>query len=141
MAMGEKKATEFAQKCANGPAKAIGFMKVALTEGLELPIYEAFAYERHLQNQLFDPTGRAILAHPSIITDAQPRPDGTPDARTSKVAALDEPRTVHDGRCRAVAPGHRAAELVVHTGVGELDPGAAPIDRHRGQHRPTARAG
>lgn len=49
-----------------------------------------------LQNQLFDPTGRAILAHPSIITDAQPRPDGTPDARTSKVAALDEPRTVQD---------------------------------------------
>jgi hypothetical protein len=47
-----------------------------------------------LQNQLFDPTGRAILAHPSIITDAQLGPDGTPDARTSKVAPLPEPRTV-----------------------------------------------
>ena len=34
--------------------KAIGFMKLALTEGLDLPMHEAFAYERHLQNQLFD---------------------------------------------------------------------------------------
>jgi len=48
------KALEFAHTCASGPTKAIGFMKVALTEALELPIYEAFAYERHLQNQLFD---------------------------------------------------------------------------------------
>ncbi|HLZ20865.1 MAG TPA: enoyl-CoA hydratase/isomerase family protein [Ktedonobacterales bacterium] len=48
------KALEFAHKCADGPTKAIGFMKLALTEGLELPIYEAFAYERHLQNQLFE---------------------------------------------------------------------------------------
>jgi enoyl-CoA hydratase len=48
------KALEFAHTCANGPAKAIGFMKVALTEGLELPLYEGLAYERHLQNQLFD---------------------------------------------------------------------------------------
>ena len=50
----EKKAIAFAQTCANGPTKAIGFMKIALTEGLELPIHDAFAYERHLQNQLFD---------------------------------------------------------------------------------------
>jgi len=50
----EKKALEFAHKCADGPTKAIGFMKLALTEGLDLPMYEAFAYERHLQNQLFE---------------------------------------------------------------------------------------
>jgi enoyl-CoA hydratase/carnithine racemase len=50
----EAKALEFAHKCADGPNKAIGFMKIALTEGLELPIHDAFAYERHLQNQLFD---------------------------------------------------------------------------------------
>jgi enoyl-CoA hydratase/carnithine racemase len=50
----EAKALAFAHKCADGPAKAIGFMKLALTEGLDLPLYEAFAYERHLQNQLFD---------------------------------------------------------------------------------------
>jgi enoyl-CoA hydratase/carnithine racemase len=50
----EVKALEFAHKCADGPNKAIGFMKLALTEALELPIYEAFAYERQLQNQLFE---------------------------------------------------------------------------------------
>jgi enoyl-CoA hydratase len=50
----EAKALAFAHKCADGPSKAIGFMKLALTEGLELPMYEALAYERHLQNQLFD---------------------------------------------------------------------------------------
>lgn len=48
------KALEFAHKCADGPSKAIGFMKLALTEGLDLPLYEAFAYERQLQNQLFE---------------------------------------------------------------------------------------
>ena len=50
----EQKALAFAHKCADGPSKAIGFMKLALTEGLDLPMHEAFAYERHLQNQLFD---------------------------------------------------------------------------------------
>jgi enoyl-CoA hydratase/carnithine racemase len=50
----EAKALAFAHTCADGPTKAIGFMKLALTEGLDLPLYEAFAYERHLQNQLFD---------------------------------------------------------------------------------------
>lgn len=48
------RASEFAHKCAEGPTKAIGFMKLALTEGLEMPIHDAFAYERHLQNALFD---------------------------------------------------------------------------------------
>jgi enoyl-CoA hydratase len=48
------KALEFSHKCADGPSKAIGFMKLALTEGLDLPLYEAFAYERQLQNQLFE---------------------------------------------------------------------------------------
>lgn len=48
-----------------------------------------------LQNLLYDPSGRAILAHPSIVTDAQQRANGQPDLRVQeKVAALDEPRTV-----------------------------------------------
>jgi starch-binding outer membrane protein, SusD/RagB family len=47
------------------------------------------------QNALFDPTGRAILAHPSIVTDAENKPDGTADARLlAKVAQLAAPRTV-----------------------------------------------
>jgi hypothetical protein len=47
------------------------------------------------QNALFDPTGRAIMAHPSIVTDAELKPDGTRDARVlAKVAQLADPRTV-----------------------------------------------
>ena len=47
------------------------------------------------QNALFDPTGRAILAHPSIVTDAENKPNGTPDARVlAKVTQLAAPRTV-----------------------------------------------
>ncbi len=46
-------------------------------------------------NSLFDPTGRAILAHPSIVTDAENKPNGTPDARVlAKVSQLAAPRTV-----------------------------------------------
>jgi enoyl-CoA hydratase len=48
------RALHFAHLCADGPNQAIGFMKLALTEGLEMPIHDSFAYERHLQNQLFD---------------------------------------------------------------------------------------
>ena len=49
------------------------------------------------QNALFDPTGRAIMAHPSIVTDAELKPDATRDARVlAKVAQLADPRTVQD---------------------------------------------
>jgi len=47
------------------------------------------------QNALFDPSGRAILAQPSVVTDAENKADGTPDARlTAKVATLPEDHTV-----------------------------------------------
>jgi hypothetical protein len=47
------------------------------------------------QNALFDPTGRAILAHPAIVSEAQNKPDGTRDARVlAKVTQLAAPRTV-----------------------------------------------
>jgi hypothetical protein len=47
------------------------------------------------QNELYDPTGRAILAHPSIVTDAENKPDGTRDARVlAKVAQLPVDHTV-----------------------------------------------
>jgi len=46
-------------------------------------------------NALFDPTGRAILAHPSIVTDAEKKPDGTLDARAlAKVSKLPDVHTV-----------------------------------------------
>jgi enoyl-CoA hydratase len=44
----------FAKQIANGPTKAIGFMKDALSHGLEMPLHDSFDYERQLQNQLFD---------------------------------------------------------------------------------------
>jgi starch-binding outer membrane protein, SusD/RagB family len=63
---------------------------------LEFGAYHAFSTESgDVDNQLFDPQGRAILAHPSILTDAQPRADGSRDLRaTTKVTTLAEPRTV-----------------------------------------------
>ena len=46
-------------------------------------------------NALFDPAGRAILGHPSIVTDAESKPDGTLDARVlAKVAHLPKIHTV-----------------------------------------------
>ena len=47
-----------------------------------------------LQNLLFDPTGRAILAHPSIVSDAEHKPDGSIDARVSSKIGTITPRTV-----------------------------------------------
>lgn len=46
-------------------------------------------------NALYDPAGRAILAHPSIETDAEHKPDGSLDARVlAKVAHLPDVHTV-----------------------------------------------
>lgn len=63
---------------------------------LTLGVYHSYSTgSGDTQNLLFDPTGRAILAHPSIVTDAENKPDATPDARVlSKVAQLPAPRTV-----------------------------------------------
>lgn len=47
------------------------------------------------QNALLDPTGRAIVANPSVVTDAELKPDGTRDNRVlQKVAQLAAPRVV-----------------------------------------------
>jgi starch-binding outer membrane protein, SusD/RagB family len=63
---------------------------------LDLGAYHVFSTTSgDLDNQLFDPNGRAILAHPSIVTEAQQKADGSPDARVErKVTQLAEPRTV-----------------------------------------------
>ncbi|AAY81078.1 enoyl-CoA hydratase/isomerase family protein [Sulfolobus acidocaldarius] len=42
---------DFARKVASGPAKAVGFAKLAVNEGLDIPLYTAFALEREMQNQ------------------------------------------------------------------------------------------
>jgi hypothetical protein len=62
---------------------------------LDLGAYHPFSTQSgDIDNQIFDPNARAILAHPSIITDAQLRADGSRDLRTAKVTTLAEPRTV-----------------------------------------------
>ena len=63
---------------------------------LTLGAYHSFSTgSGDLLNLIFDPDGRAILAHPSLVTDAQNKPDGTPDNRLQqKVARLPAARTV-----------------------------------------------
>ena len=74
---------------------ALGASFVSTAQPLTLGVYNSYSTgSGDIQNRLFDPTGRAILAHPALVTDAQAQPDGSPDARlTSKVAAIT-PRTV-----------------------------------------------
>jgi enoyl-CoA hydratase len=45
---------DYARRLANGPTRAIGFTKIALTEGMGAHLWTAFALERELQNQLFE---------------------------------------------------------------------------------------
>lgn len=43
---------KYAQSIANGPVRAAGFTKISLTEGTEMSLHSAFAFERQLQNEL-----------------------------------------------------------------------------------------
>jgi hypothetical protein len=69
---------------------------ISTTAPLTLGAYHSYSTgSGDTQNALFDPSGRAILAHPSIVTDAENKPNGTPDARLlAKVAQLPDPHTV-----------------------------------------------
>jgi len=49
----EDAALEFAHMLAGQPNKAIGHTKLAVNEGMELPLWDALAHERELQNRLF----------------------------------------------------------------------------------------
>lgn len=75
---------------------ALGASFLDTTAPLTRGVYHSYSTgSGDTQNVLFDPTGKAIVAHPSIVTDAQNKPDGTPDARLlSKVVQLAQPRTV-----------------------------------------------
>ncbi|WP_089826000.1 enoyl-CoA hydratase/isomerase family protein [Halogranum amylolyticum] len=53
----EEKALEFAHQVAELPNRAVGFDKLAVNEGMELPLWDALAHERELQNQLFETDG------------------------------------------------------------------------------------
>lgn len=53
----EDEALDFAHMLAEKPNQALGFVKLAVNEGMELPLWDALAHERELQNQLFDTPG------------------------------------------------------------------------------------
>lgn len=58
-------------------------------------VYHSFSTgSGDLTNLLFDPTGRAIVAHPSIRSDAERKANGTLDARALSKTATIEARTV-----------------------------------------------
>lgn len=63
---------------------------------LDLGVYHAHSSgSGDVENALYDPTGRAILAHPSILADAQLKLDATRDARVlRKVTTFSPARTV-----------------------------------------------
>jgi enoyl-CoA hydratase len=45
---------DYARRLVKGPTRAIGFTKIALTEGVTAHLWTGFALERELQNQLFE---------------------------------------------------------------------------------------
>ncbi len=47
------KTMEYASGLANGPSRAVGLIKRSVVEGLEVPLKQALALERELQNRLF----------------------------------------------------------------------------------------
>jgi hypothetical protein len=63
---------------------------------LGLGVYHVFSTRSgDLTNGLFDPSASDLLAHPSIVADAQAKGNGDPDDRlTSKVRTLADPVTV-----------------------------------------------
>lgn len=64
---------------------------------LTFGVYHSFSTgSGDLTNQLFDPTGRAIVAHPSIVSEAERKPDGTLDARALSKTEPITARTVQD---------------------------------------------
>jgi len=69
---------------------------LSTSEPLTLGAYHSYSTgSGDTPNALYDPAGRAILAHPSIETDAEHKPDGSLDARVlAKVAHLPEEHTV-----------------------------------------------
>ena len=53
----EEEAIAFAKEVASLPNKAVGHIKLAVNEGMEMSLYDALTHERELQNPLFDTPG------------------------------------------------------------------------------------
>ena len=97
-------------------------------------------------NGLDDPTGRILLAHPSIESDAQPRADGTPDLRLQRKVRHVDPVTVQGITSDLAftmyqtglepAPLIRNEELILlraeaEIGLGDLTGAVTDLDRIR----------
>src|ERR1700730_10607567 len=75
---------------------ALGGSFLDTNAALTLGAYQSYSTgSGDTPNALFDPSGRAILAHPSIVTDAESKPNATLDARAlAQETALPAPHTV-----------------------------------------------
>ncbi|MGQ0539978.1 MAG: RagB/SusD family nutrient uptake outer membrane protein [Gemmatimonadaceae bacterium] len=71
----------------NGALTTLGQSFIDPAGSLTLGAYHTFSTGAgDVTNGSFDPTGRALRGHPSFVRDAQRKPDGSPDNRTSKNA-------------------------------------------------------
>jgi hypothetical protein len=76
---------------------AVNASFVSTASPLTAGVYHSYSTgSGDIQNLLFDPTGRAIVAHPSIRTDAPRKADNTLDNRALSKTAIIEARTVQD---------------------------------------------
>ena len=83
--------------CFTSALTALGasFIDTAASASLRLGVYHAFSTgSGDVTNAIFDPDGRAILAHPSIETDAQLQAGGALDQRYLDKVTTTTPRTV-----------------------------------------------
>lgn len=76
-------------------ALAASFIDTSATANLFSGVYHSYGSSSgDALNALYDPQARAILAHPSLATDAQLRVGGAPDLRFStKVGTVSPPKT------------------------------------------------
>jgi hypothetical protein len=78
-----------------GAITALGGSFMDTTKAFSTGVYHTFSTgSGDVTNGLYDPTGRAVYAHPSIITDAQTKAGGGLDNRVQKVDSYPAPKTV-----------------------------------------------
>ena len=81
----------------NGALTALGQSFIDPNGALTLGVYHTFGTGAgDITNGSFDPTGRALRGHPSFVANAQRKPNGQPDDRTSKNAQAPDVLTRED---------------------------------------------
>lgn len=82
----EEEAVAFAKEVASLPNQAVGHIKIAINEGMEMSLYDALSHERELQNQLFDTPG----AQEGIAAFLEKREPNFIEAELGEDAATDD---------------------------------------------------